>query len=421
MELPFFTISDLDLEGKTVAMRVDINSPINPDTGQILSLKRIQEHVRSIKRLPQCKLVLLAHQSRPGKKDFTSLREHARELSSILEKRVDFIDDLFGDTALKAVREMKVGDILLLENTRFYSEDVSLKDSSMSVQESTHIVSRLAEIVDIFVNDAFSALHRSQPSLVGFCNLLPSCAGPLMEKEVKALSRVVDDPERPAVVILGGLKVDDSINVAENLLISGSCDTILTTGVVGSMFQWADGYDLGTPNVNFIRQEIPNTDDLLERCRIILKRFPGKVMYPTDMSLNDDGKRRRIKLSELPADATIYDISIDTIVRYSMIIDGARTIIANGPAGVFELKEFREGTVEIFKAINRSKAFSVMGGGETNAVVTQERLRDIDHVSTGGGALINYLSGKEMPVLKALKLSKEKFKDVVEKEPEEEE
>ena len=152
-----------------------------------------------------------------------------------------------------------------------------------------------------------------------------------------------------------------------------------------------------------------------------MKRFPGKEMYTADLALNDKGKRRRIKLSELPADSPIYDISIATIVRYSMIIEGARTIVANGPAGVFELKEFREGTVEIYKDIKRSMAFSVMGGVETNAVVTQERLRDIDHVSTGGGALINYLSGKEMPVLKALRLSKEKFKDMIEKDAKEEE
>ena len=194
MELPFFTISDLDLDGKTVAMRVDINSPINPDTGEILSLKRIQEHVTSIKKVPKCKLILLAHQSRPGKKDFTSLREHARELSILLERRVDFVDDLFGAKAIDAVKGMKDGDIILLENTRFYSEEVSLKDKSMTVQENTHIIRRLSEYVDFFISDAFSALHRSQPSLVGMCNVVPSCAGPLMEKELKALARIVNDP-----------------------------------------------------------------------------------------------------------------------------------------------------------------------------------------------------------------------------------
>jgi len=413
MERPFFTISDLNLDGKCVLMRIDINSPINPDTGEILSMKRIDEHARSIRSLPPCKLVLLAHQSRPGKKDFTTLREHARALSQAVDRDVRYVDDLFGSTALKAIGEMKIGDIILLENTRLYSEDVSLGDALFETQEKSHIVRVLSEVVDVFINDAFSALHRSQPSLTGFCGLVPSGAGPLMERELNALSKVMDNPERPCMAILGGLKVDDSIGVAENLLGNGVCDTILTTGVVGSLFQWADGYDLGTVNVNFIRQELKSADSLVERCKKILKGHPGKVFYPSDMAMNVDGQRERITLAQLPAKAPIYDISIDTIVKYSMMIQGSRTIIANGPAGVFELEEFKEGTLEIFRAINDSTAFSVMGGGETNAIVKQEKLNNIDHVSTGGGALINYLSGKEMPVITALKNSKELFRDEI--------
>ena len=168
MVLPFFTISDLDVEDKTVLMRVDINSPVNPETGEILSLKRIEEHARSIKKLPPCKLVLLAHQSRPGKKDFFPLKEHAKVLSDVLDRDVIYVDSLFHDRAIKAVREMDVGDIILLENSRFYAEEVSLKDAAMDVQESTHIVKELTEISDVYINDAFSAVHRSQPTLVGF-------------------------------------------------------------------------------------------------------------------------------------------------------------------------------------------------------------------------------------------------------------
>jgi phosphoglycerate kinase len=409
MVLPFFTVSDLDLEDKTVLMRVDINSPINPETGSILSLKRIEEHARSIKKLPPCKLVLLAHQSRPGKKDFFPLSEHAKVLSEVLDRDVDYVDSLFHDRAVKAIEEMEVGDILLLENSRFYSEEVSLKDSPMEVQENTHIVRLLSLSADIYVNDAFSAVHRSQPTLVGFTRILPSCAGPLMEKELKALSRVMEDPESPCIAILGGLKVDDSIKVAENLLASGVCDKILTTGVVGSMFQWADGYDLGTINVNFIRQEIKDADQLIERCKKMLKEHRDRIEYPRDMALNRDGMRERITIHGLPAGAPIYDIDIETIAHYSTIIKQARTIIANGPSGVYEIPEFSDGTVEIFRAVNDSEGFSVMGGGETTAVIKEKKFTGIDHVSTGGGALINYLSGKEMPVLTALKRSKELY------------
>ncbi|MEA3558913.1 MAG: phosphoglycerate kinase [Candidatus Thermoplasmatota archaeon] len=409
MALPFFTISDLDLEESTVLMRIDINSPINPATGEILSLKRIEEHARSIKKLPPCKLVLLAHQSRPGKKDFFPLKEHAKALGKVLDRDIVHIDSLFHERAIEAIKKMKVGEILLLENSRFYSEEVSLKDAPLDVQESTHIVKKLAEVADYYINDAFSAVHRSQPTLVGFTRLLPSCAGPLMEKELRALSRVTRDPGSPCIAILGGLKVDDSINVAENLLVNGKCDRILTTGVVGSMFQWADGFDLGTINVNFIKQEIKGALKLVERCGEMMRDHPGKVLYPTDMALNQDGKRVRITLDDLPASAPIYDISMDTIVKYSSIIKEARTIILNGPSGVYEIPGFSDGTVEIFRAVDASNAYSVVGGGETTAVIKDRKFTDIDHVSTGGGALIGYLSGKEMPVLIALKRSREIF------------
>ncbi len=409
MVLPFNTIDDLDLEDKTVLMRVDINSPINPDTGEILSLKRMEEHAKSIKRLPPCKLVLLAHQSRPGKKDYIGLKEHAKVLSELLDRDVKYVDSLFHQRAVDSIESMKVGEIVLLENTRFYAEEVVLNDSPISTQENSHIVKTLSEIADCFINDAFSAVHRSQPTLVGFCQVKPSGAGPLMEKELKALSKVTESPERPCVAILGGLKVDDSIKVAEHLLGNGIIDKLLTVGVVGSMFQWADGYDLGTPNVNFIKSELKDADQLVERCKKILKDNPGKIFYPNDMAVNRDGERERVQLSQLPTDAPIYDISIDTIARYSIMIKEAKTIIANGPAGVYEIPEFSDGTLEIFQAINDSEGYSVMGGGETTQVIKDMKMTGINHVSTGGGALINYLSGKEMPVLSALKRSREKF------------
>ncbi|MBN1390795.1 MAG: phosphoglycerate kinase [Candidatus Thermoplasmatota archaeon] len=409
MVLPFFTISDLDLENRTVLMRVDINSPLNPETGDILSLKRIEEHAQSIRKLPACKLVLLAHQSRPGKKDFYPLKEHAKVLSRVLDREVEYIDSLFHNRAIEAIGNMKIGDIILLENSRFYAEEVALADASMEVQERSHIVRALSKVSSVFINDAFSAIHRSQPTLVGFTRVLPSCAGPVMEKELRALSKVTDDPESPCIAILGGLKVDDSIKVAENLLKNGICDRILTTGVVGSMFQWADGHDLGTVNKNFIHQEIQEADGLLERCRKMLDDHPGKIEYPSDMTLNIDGQRERVTLSNLPADGPIFDIGIETIAHYSNVIREAKTLIANGPAGVYEVQGFSEGTVEIFRAIDESPAYSVMGGGETTAVIKDKKFNNIDHVSTGGGALIYYLSGKEMPVLTALKRSKELF------------
>ncbi len=230
-----------------------------------------------------------------------------------------------------------------------------------------------------------------------------------MENELRALVRVMEEPARPSVALLGGLKVDDSIKVGEHLLNSGIIDRLLTVGVVGSMFQWAAGYDLGIPNVNFIRSEVPDCDALLEKCKRMLEQHTGKVLYPQDMAMNKDGERVRVTLDQLPAAYPLQDIDLETIAKFSNILKEAMTIIANGPAGVFEKPEFSEGTFELFRAINESKGYSVMGGGETNQVIKQLKLTNIGHVSTGGGALISYLTGQEMPVITALKRSKEKF------------
>ncbi len=409
MELPFLTINDVDLTDRTVLMRIDINSPIDPDTGEILSAKRLEEHVDSIKRLPPCRLILLAHQSRPGKKDYTCLGEHARILSRLLDRDVLHVDDLFGRHALEAIENLEIGQIILLENTRFFAEEVVLKDADMETQMDTHIVRNLSNIADYYIIDAFSAIHRSQPTLVGFWEAVPCIAGPLMKRELEALSKVTSDPERPCIAILGGLKVDDSIRVAENLFRKGIIDRLLTTGVVGTMFQWAGGHEIGKPNVKFIKQELEKWDSLKRKCKKMLKEFRDRIEYPIDMALNANGKRERVILGEDKIEHPVHDIGINTIAKYSNIISEAKTIVANGPAGVYELPPFDEGTLEVFRSVNNSGAYSVMGGGETNRVIRSLKLTKIDHISTGGGALINYLSGAEMPVLAALKRSREKF------------
>jgi len=192
MSLPFYTIDDFNLEDKTVLVRVDINSPVDPSTGSILDDTRIKLHAETIDEISKkgAKTVVLAHQSRPGKKDFTTLQQHAKALSNILNRPVDYIDDIFGSAAREEIKRMKKGDILLLENVRFYSEEILKRDPSL--QAETHMVRKLYPIIDIFINDAFAAAHRSQPSLVGFAVKLPSGAGRIMEKELKSLYSAVD-------------------------------------------------------------------------------------------------------------------------------------------------------------------------------------------------------------------------------------
>ncbi len=409
MAKDFLTIEDVDLRGKTVLMRVDLNSPINPATGKLLGDIRIREHAQSIKRMKGCRLVLIAHQSRPGKADFVSLNEHAKRLAHILRKPVHFIDDLFGSKARNAIMGLRIGEILLLENVRFYSEEV-LVPVDKNTPDRSHIVKNLAPLVDMFVNDAFATSHRGQISMTGFADIMPMLAGPVMAHELNSLGKVLEDVEKPSVAVLGGLKVDDSIAVAKNMLEAGTVDTVLTTGVVANVFLVSHGYDLGKPNMEFMRTEIKDYDKVQEEADELLKKYPDAIKTPTDLAVNADGVRERVSLKDLPVDKPLFDIGLDTIIRYGMIIRDAKTVTANGPAGVFELKEFALGTNEIFRAIADAHAYSVLGGGETNAVIEAIGVKSqISHISTGGGACIRFLGGEALPAIEALRLSKKLY------------
>jgi len=223
----FYTIDDFNVLGKTVLVRVDINSPVDPLTGLLLDDTRIRLHAETIAELADkgAKTVLIAHQSRPGKKDFTTLEQHAEALSKLLNRPVIYVDDIFGSNARASIKSLNNGDILLLENVRFYSEETLQREPAQ--QAETHMVSLLSPLVDLFINDAFAAAHRSQPSLVGFAVKIPSAAGRVMERELKALYSAVSNVERPCVYVLGGVKVDDSIRVMENALEEASADYIL--------------------------------------------------------------------------------------------------------------------------------------------------------------------------------------------------
>lgn len=411
----YFTLDDFDLKDRTVLLRVDINSPINPDTGELLGDTRIRAHLDTIRALEDSKVAIMAHQSRPGSRDFVSLKVHAERLSSLLGIDIRFVDDLFGSTARKAIKAMESGDVIVLENVRFYSEEVGIKKyngKDFTPQADTNIVRNLSPLADYFVNDAFAAAHRAQPTLVGFVERLPSIAGPLMEKELKNLGRALEGAESPSIAVLGGAKADDSIDIIKNMLSNGMVDYVLTTGVVANIFLYASGVNIGKPSTEYIMTKFKDPEKIINEAKDILKKWPDKVKMPTDVALNDHGKRKGISVKELPVDIPIYDIGLDTIVEYSDYIERAKTIIANGPAGVFEMEEFALGTEELFKAMANSEGFTVMGGGETTTVCSILGISDmIDHISTGGGASINFLAGKPMPVKIALERSKHLYNE----------
>lgn len=405
--MDFNTLDDFDVKGETVLVRVDINSPLDPETGEILDDNRIQKCSETLTELSEkgAKVVVIAHQGRPGREDFTTLEKHAEKMSQVLGISVDYIDDLFGPSAREAISDLSSGEILLLENARFYSEEVINRPAEEQAQ--THFVQKLSPLADFYINDAFAAAHRSQPSLVGFGITLPSAAGRLMEKELKGLSKA-HSPEHPCVHVLGGAKVEDSLSLTEYVLEQGVADQVLAGGLVGQVFLAGKGLDLGEPNLKIIKDE--GYEEKIGEAKELISTYGKKVVLPSDLRIErNEGEVKVIAREELPTDNPVYDIGDETIEEYSNIIENAETVVANGPVGVFEKPAFAKGTNELLESMGRSSAFTTIGGGHLVAAARDLEITDeIDHVSTGGGSCLNFLSGKKLPVVEILKRSDEK-------------
>jgi phosphoglycerate kinase len=402
MSLDFYTLDDFNVEGKTVLLRVDINSPVDPVTGMILDDTRIRLHAETIAELADkgAKTVLLAHQSRPGKKDFTTLQQHSEVLNHLLERPVRYVDDIFGSHARDTISHMENGEILLLENVRFYSEEVLKREPPL--QAETHMVKLLFPLADYFVNDAFAAAHRSQPSLVGFTFKMPSAAGRVMERELKALYSAISNVEKPCVYVLGGVKADDSLMIIENALKTGNADYVLTTGLVANIFLWGAKVNIMKLNREFIKKK--GYCDYVKKAKNLCKKFKGQIMVPKDVAVSIDNKRVEFPVNKIP-NKLIYDIGTETTTEYARIIRNARTIFANGPAGVFEKEGFNLGTEDILNATASSSGFSIVGGGHLAAAANLMGLTGISHISSGGGASISMIAGERLPAVEVLRES----------------
>lgn len=403
------TMDDLNFEDKTVLVRVDFNSPIDPNTKRILDDSRIRAHGETtIKELVQkgAKTVILAHQGRPGSADFTPLSQHSEALTSALGQPVKYVDDLFGEKAKKAIGDLKKGEVLVLENVRTYPGET--RKGTSEEHAKSRFVKNLAPLADVFVNDAFAAAHRAHASIVGFTAVLPSVAGRIMERELKSLSRVLDSPEKPCVYIFGGAKADDSLKISQYVLENNIADHILTGGVISHLFLVAKGFNLGEPGMKFLEKE--EVLGLVPGIQKLMEAYPGKIKVPTDVAVEVDGKRREIAVGKLPTSHSIYDIGTETADKYEDIIRIAKSIVVSGPMGVFENKEFLLGTKKTFEAVAASKAFSLVGGGHTVAAVKELGLADqIGYISTAGGALIEFLMGADLAGVVALEKAAAKF------------
>lgn len=402
-------MDEFDYREKTVLLRLDINSTIHPETKKITSENRINMSIPTVKYIldQKAKLVIIAHQGDTlDYKNLIPMAEHAEKISSKLGLRVKYVDDVAGPAAQEAIKNLKVGEVVLLGNLRYLTEEVSTFENAVKLESeemlNTYLVRNLAPLVDYYVNDAFSAAHRNAPSMVAFQELLPTAGGFLMMKEISALTKVMKCPDRPSVFMLGGAKISDAFGMMKQVLENGTADKILASGVTGNIMLMAGGYSIGKINEKFIKDR--SLDVFVEPAKEYLTKYPDKIIFPLDLAYEKDGQRIEIDIENLPIEESLLDIGSKTIKAFGQEIEKAGTIFVNGPAGVYEKEIFENGTKEIWKAIAKANGYSVIGGGDTvSAAQKFIDLKDISYVCTAGGAMVQFLSGEELPLIKAMK------------------
>ena len=403
----FNTLDDFELEDKTVLLRVDFNMPLDKETLDILDNTRIERVLPTIKELIQnnAKTVIIAHQGRQGSWDFISLEKHAKTLENLIQKDVKFVNDIFGEKAKNAIKNLQKTEVLLLDNVRKFDGETEKKSAEEHAQ--SELVQNLYPLADIFVNDAFAAAHRPQCSLIGFTGVLPSCAGRLMQKELTTLSEIVENPAKPSVFLFGGAKFSDVIVTIERLLENKTADKIILTGLPANAFLKAEGIDLGKKTEESLAEE--GSPENYEEIKKILQNYKNNIFLPNDFAQQENTDRNEIDVSDLPTEYSLFDIGEKTIKNFKEIISDAKTVFLSGPCGVFENPVFMRGTKEIFTYVANLNVFSIVGGGHTVAAVEQLGLDDkISHISTGGGSLEKFMMGEKLPVVEALKKAKNK-------------
>jgi phosphoglycerate kinase len=404
------TLSDVDVENKRVLLRVDINSPVNPQTGELLDVSRIMEHSVTIKELIERKaaVTIISHQGRPLDHDFVSLSGHARVLSKVLGVNVNFVDDVIGPEARRAIEKLEPGEVLMLDNTRLLAEDTI--EAPPEVHSKSFLVSKLAPLFSYFVNDAFATCHRSQASIVGFSLRLPSVAGRVLERELSALNKILELGDRPKIFVLGGAKLDDTVKVIKHVVESRMADEVLTTGLVAVLFLIAKGVRVPKDVEASVLKKVSR--EFFNEARELVTKFKS-VKIPIDFIVEDKGALSVSHASTLKG--TPKDIGPSTVEYYSNKLSKAKVIVMRGPAGVIEDPRFRVGTDSLVKIALQSNAYTVFGGGHFIAMLSRlpEELRSkVGHVSTAGGALLYFLAGERLPGLEALVKSNEIFKIV---------
>ena len=396
------TLDDFDLKDKTVFLRVDMNCPIDSNTMEISGTKRIEEAIETIKSLDQTKLVIASHQGRVGTDDYTGMDKHVKVLEKMLGKKIQYVEDVIGQSAQNAIKNLKSGEVLLLDNLRLCAEENY--EFSPENAANTIMVKRLAPLFDLCVLDSFPSAHRSHPSIVGFPQMLPACAGRIVEREVRNLDEIMTVAKAPHVIVLGGSKVPDRLEAIKMLIKTGRADHVLLTGLIGNVFMRAQArvkYPLG----------IKREEEVVAKAHALIGEYPDVFTTPVDVAIDKDGQRVDMDVRDLQTGDKIYDLGPKTVEHYSKIIASAGTVFISGPAGFFEKEAFSLGTRGLLDAVANSMATSLVSGGHLTTALKEQGLEEkIDHISTAGGALVLYLTGEKLPMIKALESAATKHK-----------
>ncbi|HMS00227.1 MAG TPA: phosphoglycerate kinase [Anaerolineales bacterium] len=383
------TVKDIDIKNKRVLMRVDFNVPMAD--GKVTDDKRIRAALPTMQYVldQNASLILMSHLGRPKSASDSqfSLRAASEVLSTLLARPVQMAPDCVGLEVEKMAKDLKPGEVLLLENTRFHAEEE---------KNDLDFAKRLASLGEVYVNDAFGSAHRAHASTEGVARFLPAVSGFLMEQELEYLGRAVANPEHPYIAILGGAKISDKILVVETLL--AKCDKLIIGGGMANTFLAAQGLNM---------QDSLVEESSLETAKAIMAKSADKLILPVDAIIADkfaeDANTQIVGVGEIPAGWRMLDVGPKTVSVYQAALSGARLIVWNGPVGVFEMPKFAEGTFALARMLAESKAVTVIGGGDSASAVKKAGVaKQMTHVSTGGGASLEFLEGKELPGVAAL-------------------
>ena len=396
--MTFLTLQNIDVKKKRVLVRVDYNVPID-EKGNITSDSRIKASLKTINYLIENKarIILMSHLGRPtGATEKLKMDKIAKRLSELLGRLVRKLDECLGPEIEEATHHLKPGEVILLENLRFHPEEE---------QNDPEFAEEISKLGDFFVMDAFGTMHRANASTEAVMRYVPSVAGLLVQKELEILGKALDNPERPFIVVLGGSKVSDKIGVIKNLL--DKSDALLIGGGMMFTFHRAQGFEVGKSIVE--EEKLEFAKEILENSRLVL---------PVDAAVADKFDRNAnklvVKIDQIPKEWIGLDIGRETIAKYKEVLKNARTIIWNGPLGVYEFEKFEDGTKEIAEFIAGLNAVKIAGGGDTSAAIEKFGLAEkFTHISTGGGASIEFLEGKKLPSVKALEESYERFRNKI--------